>query len=404
MRGQLIIPPTIRRFHPRLAAALIALLAGLCVPAAARAAAYDDFNANTLNPLDASGQEVPYTYATQVGVPYNSTGFTLQTGESNGCPVAGDQVTYGALSGWVRFLPRVNGKVSITVNSTGYDLMAILWSGQLALAAPPGFDALTNLACSAPASPSNGLTIGPQAVQAGVPIFVQTLTECGTVPTATTPGCSVDPTTLSGGTTSVLVSFVPDDRDGDGVPDSLDACPDTAGGQPNGCPPPAPPPPPPAHPNTPTTSADTDGDGVRDTHDKCPTVFGTGADGCPAPVKLQWSIVARWNSVATTFSTLKLRSPVGSQIALRCSGRSCPRGLPLRFAATKPVTDLIPRLRRGRFRKGSHVQIPTRTKLTALVTNRGSYAKRLLLVPQPGRAPTVTESCQSKSGKWGKCP
>jgi Thrombospondin type 3 repeat len=404
LRGQLVTHPTIRRFHPRLGAALLALLIGLCVPAAAQAASYDGFNANTLNPLDAGGQEVPYTYATQVGAQYNSSGFTLQTGEGNGCPVPVDQVTYGALSGWVRFLPRVNGKVSITVNSTGYDVMATLWSGQLALGAPPGFDALTNVTCSAPASPSNGFTIGPQAVQAGVPVFIQTLSECGTVPTGTPAptGCA-DPSTATGGPTSVLVSFVPDDRDGDGVPDSIDACPDTVGSQPNGCPPAAPAPPP-THTNTPATPTDTDGDGVRDTHDKCPTVFGTGPDGCPAPVKLQWSIVARWNSLATTFSTLKLRSPVGSQIALTCSGRSCPRGLPLRFAATKTVTDLIPRLRRGRFRKGSHVQIPVRTKLTALVTNRGSYAKRLVIVPQPGKAPKVSETCQSKSGKWGNCP
>lgn len=34
----------------------------------------------------------------------------------------------------------------------------------------------------------------------------------------------------------------PADRDGDGVPDSSDACPDTPGTQPNGCPPPTPPP------------------------------------------------------------------------------------------------------------------------------------------------------------------
>lgn len=58
------------------------------------------------------------------------------------------------------------------------------------------------------------------------------------------------------------------DRDGDGVVDSQDKCPDVAGSplpQYQGCPIP-----------------DTDGDGVRDDIDKCPTVKGTFANaGCP---------------------------------------------------------------------------------------------------------------------------
>ena len=58
----------------------------------------------------------------------------------------------------------------------------------------------------------------------------------------------------------------PKDRDGDGVVDSLDACPDVAGlAQFNGCP-------------------DTDGDGIPDKDDKCPTVKGIAKyQGCPIP-------------------------------------------------------------------------------------------------------------------------
>ncbi len=54
------------------------------------------------------------------------------------------------------------------------------------------------------------------------------------------------------------------DRDGDGIPDSEDRCPDTPGlAKFQGCP-------------------DTDGDGIPDPEDKCPTVYGPKSnDGCP---------------------------------------------------------------------------------------------------------------------------
>ncbi|MBS1917263.1 MAG: OmpA family protein [Bacteroidetes bacterium] len=58
----------------------------------------------------------------------------------------------------------------------------------------------------------------------------------------------------------------PKDRDGDGIVDSLDACPDVAGLlQFHGCP-------------------DTDGDGIPDKDDKCPNVAGVARyNGCPIP-------------------------------------------------------------------------------------------------------------------------
>lgn len=52
------------------------------------------------------------------------------------------------------------------------------------------------------------------------------------------------------------------DRDGDGVPDEVDLCPDVAGLPEDGCP-------------------DTDGDGISDAKDKCPDVAGVAPDGCP---------------------------------------------------------------------------------------------------------------------------
>ncbi len=55
-----------------------------------------------------------------------------------------------------------------------------------------------------------------------------------------------------------------DDRDGDGVPDDDDACPDEFGAGLDGCPAP-----------------DRDGDGVPDDDDACPDEAGNGPDGCP---------------------------------------------------------------------------------------------------------------------------
>ena len=70
------------------------------------------------------------------------------------------------------------------------------------------------------------------------------------------------------------------DRDGDGVPDKDDSCPDVKG-SPNfhGCPAP-----------------DTDGDGVNDDDDKCPLVKGLASNhGCP-PIRPE--LIARVNNVA----------------------------------------------------------------------------------------------------------
>ena len=63
----------------------------------------------------------------------------------------------------------------------------------------------------------------------------------------------------------------PPDRDGDGIPDASDACPDQAApGTPNGCPPPPP---------------DRDGDGIPDAVDRCPDQAAPGTpDGCPPSI------------------------------------------------------------------------------------------------------------------------
>lgn len=59
----------------------------------------------------------------------------------------------------------------------------------------------------------------------------------------------------------------PRDRDGDGVPDDPDGCPDVPGPAPTGCPPPS----------------DRDGDTFIDERDICPDAPGIAPDGCPDP-------------------------------------------------------------------------------------------------------------------------
>jgi outer membrane protein OmpA-like peptidoglycan-associated protein len=92
------------------------------------------------------------------------------------------------------------------------------------------------------------------------------------------PGVAVtDAAMLSFGVSfEYLASQAARDRDGDGVPDARDACPDVAGAD-DGCSAPTPPPMP---------ETDSDGDGISDSADRCPT----GAedkdgvedgDGCP---------------------------------------------------------------------------------------------------------------------------
>ena len=65
---------------------------------------------------------------------------------------------------------------------------------------------------------------------------------------------------------SVVLGWSDSDRDGDGVIDKRDRCPDTAARTLDGCPPP-----------------DRDGDGILDADDRCPDQAAQTPDGCPAP-------------------------------------------------------------------------------------------------------------------------
>jgi outer membrane protein OmpA-like peptidoglycan-associated protein len=88
------------------------------------------------------------------------------------------------------------------------------------------------------------------------------------------------------------VPVAPPDRDGDGIPDELDACPDVPGapsGDPelNGCPAPEK-----------VLDEDTDGDGIPDRNDACPAIKGVPTtdpmtNGCPEGTPRQLAVVTR---------------------------------------------------------------------------------------------------------------
>jgi hypothetical protein len=104
-----------------------------------------------------------------------------------------------------------------------------------------------------------------EPVPAGEPVHVQTLGVCAAVPpgTAYATGCPNQPA-APGGSTLVRFTFFPDNADGDGVADTLDACPQQVGSEPNGCPPP-----------------DRDGDAIPDAADACADAPGVAPNGCP---------------------------------------------------------------------------------------------------------------------------
>jgi hypothetical protein len=260
-------------------AAVLALLA----PAAARAQ-YDAFDTQTLN-ADGGGNEVPYAGGAPLAraVPFNNSLYTTQAveggdgqGNSTGCVAGPNDVFWGAKTGWVRFVPAAAGTLQVTATSA-HDVILWAWRGpnrprSLGLTA---FTELQNLTCNNAVQGSGGETIGNLRLEPNVPVHVEVASLCARGAPPYTASCPPAQAELAaGGDITLAFNFVPDNADGDAVPDTLDACPGTAGTLANGCPAPPPPPPPPPPP-------DSDGDGVPDASDNCPATRGSGADGCP---------------------------------------------------------------------------------------------------------------------------
>lgn len=91
----------------------------------------------------------------------------------------------------------------------------------------------------------------------------------------------------------------PPDRDGDGVADTIDTCPDLSANTSNGCP------------------ADTDRDTVLDGVDQCPAVAGVAPSGCPAPSA---PVLATASSRRLGNGVIAVTVPCSEACTIRASG------------------------------------------------------------------------------------
>lgn len=134
---------------------------------------------------------------------------------------------------------------------------------------------------------------------------------------------SVDrPATLAGlaatsGRANALaaVTRVPADRDGDGLLDALDACPDVAGVGENGC-----------APSRAKVAGvlDADRDGRADQADACPATAASTANGCPLAKLRSLRVTVRHRGHRS--AAVRLRADRRAQAALRVERRVCSRG------------------------------------------------------------------------------
>ncbi len=312
-------------------------------------AAYDTFGAVTVNPV-VNGQEQPLvaagSWTTQT---FSTAGFTVQQApikengnnpNYNGCIVAPGTAQFVGRTAWLRINPGVDGKVGILA-STGYDAQMNLFGANKA---PYGGATLANLTgsitCSYLAAAGATERIGTNCpsgacfqVTRDHDYYVQVGVIC---PTQNDPSsCQETNGALpAGGDTVLQFTFVPDDSDADGVPDSQDQCPSVAGqASAQGCP-------------------DADGDGIQDSQDNCPTDAGVPAsapyNGCPAgptppdvgnpPYVTILSPTGDVDTTNDTSVTLKLNWPQGAQ-TMRISNGDSTFTAPIRISsATYPWT------------------------------------------------------------------
>lgn len=301
------------------------------------ARAYDTFDAVTYNPEGPPGTELPvsraYTFITPTASPLDTTGFSVEPGEAgstdnhNGCLVAPGEAAYAGRTAWVRFDPSVDGQLLVRAVTPGYDSVMLLHQTPDVSWGQADLSTLQNTECASNDPDAGNETIGScngtpcLAVSAELAYYVQVGGRCASTTDPSTCGTADAP----GGSTRIEVRFVPDDSDGDGVPDTEDQC---VGGAPGGvnsagCP-------------------DQDGDGLADTDDACPQLSGNPDppfDGCPeGPVPpdpdgpVDVTIVAldgnRFNT-RTIDVELHLNWPQGATSAVASNGDGAFRPIPL---------------------------------------------------------------------------
>ncbi|GEP40315.1 hypothetical protein NPS01_39780 [Nocardioides psychrotolerans] len=298
---------------------------------------YDTFDSVTYNPEGPGGTELPVTrafaFVTPAGAPLDTTSFTVQPGEAaavdnhNGCVVAPGEAAYAGRTAWVRFDPAVDGQLLVRAITPGYDSVMVLHQTPDVTWGQADLSTLQNTECASNDPDAGNETIGScngvpcLPVGAGLVYYMQVGGRC---PSSTDPSTCTRPD-VPGGSTRIEIRFVPDDSDGDGVPDTEDQC---VGGLPGdvnaaGCP-------------------DQDHDGLADTDDACPTAAGNPDppfDGCPeGPVPpdpdgpVDVTIVAldgdRFNTQDVRVN-LRLNWPQGATSAVASNGDGAFRPIPL---------------------------------------------------------------------------
>lgn len=231
---------------------------------------YDSLDAVTLNDVGVDGAEIPYAGGVRdfTSAAFDSSAFTLDSGEAassgglHSCATPAG-VSYAGRTGWVRFNPGINGQVSVVAETPGYDSVLVV----RATAETPWRTATSAqfesaAACSDRTSGAGNESVMDLPVTGDRVYFVQVGGRCAAASTcqdAATPG----------GPTLIRLRFTPYDSDADGVPDPRDNCEGqgTRGGvTADGCP-------------------DADLDGITDSADSCPRTAGVAAaapyNGCP---------------------------------------------------------------------------------------------------------------------------
>ena len=213
----------------------------------------------------------------------------------------------------------------------------------------------------------------------------------------------------AGGATTLTVEFAADDRDGDGVADGADACPDVPAV--GGCPVvdtvPDPDPDgdgvligrdrcPTIKGTTDDGCLDGDRDAISDAVDVCPTVAGNGRDGCPQPLKATFSNL--WTNYArgSRVERLQVKAPRGAMVRWRCKGKGCKRRSAT-FPQKRSAESLLKYVARNRMlARGTVIEVRVTAPLTL-----GTYTR--FEIRGKRQNPRRTDRCITAAGKLTRC-
>jgi hypothetical protein len=152
------------------------------------------------------------------------------------------------------------------------------------------------------------------------------------------------------------------DRDGDGVTNGADGCPDYHAATATGCPVAAP--------------VDSDGDGTYNPSDACPYEYAKTVNGCPVPTVTSLSARAKKRH-GTRSATISVRSSRAATVQVTVEIRKCKHGRHCRWTRVTRKTTAT---------------VADRATITATRLKTGRYRAVVVLSSTAGRAKAETES------------